>query len=81
MTSERAEVAGRIRATVGDASACNALHHLWWVVTGETAPEMDREARGELFLTLADLMDPTCRNTRYDGGFQCDACGWEAEDA
>lgn len=72
MTSERAEVARSIRATVGDASACNGLHHLWRAVTGETAPELDREARGELFLTLADLIEPeperTCHEERTDRG-------------
>lgn len=35
MTSEREMVARRIRATVGDANACNALHHLWRAVTAE----------------------------------------------
>lgn len=83
MTSERAEVAGRIRATVGDASACNALHHLWLAVTGETAPELDREARGRLFLTLADLIEPergTCHVVSYPPGSDlhyetCSECG------
>lgn len=82
MTSERAEVAGRIRATVGDANTCNGLHHLWQAVTGETAPELDREARGELFLMLADLIDPTCRNLSDPDllDFKCSECGlWYEE--
>lgn len=80
--SEREMVAFRIRATVGDLSANNAFPHLWRAVTGETAPEMDREARGELFLMLADLIDPTCRNLSDPDllDFKCSECGlWYEE--
>lgn len=75
--TEREMVAFRIRATVGDTNANNAFPHLWRAVTGETAPEMDREARGRLFLMLADLIDPACHDTRNDGVYGCD--GREAE--
>lgn len=85
--SEREMVAFRIRATVGDLDANNAFPHLWRAVTGETAPEMDREARGRLFLMLADLIDPTCHEEWTDrGGVSgvpspvCSECGtqWAA---
>jgi DNA-directed RNA polymerase subunit RPC12/RpoP len=79
-SDERREVAARLRETKAE---CDERGYPWMVEDLLQALEFETYEDGEdgIFDLLADLIDPTCRNTLAQnwGTFECSECGAQFE--